>query len=169
MELRFLHGDFGNIKYKLQYRDEWDGKQAPTEWIDVPVKEQETASYCPCGEEMVDGKCPLSDDPNDGIAIDDGSGGRSSDGLPFPPAYPMFSASDKKVTTLAERLRNNFYQHLFDWKAHKHKEGGCRIADEARNWAEEIIESINTSPNNVTMTVYQFKDILLAKIRDKNS
>ena len=34
MELRFLHGDFGNIKYKLQY------KSFPVEdWKDVPVVE----------------------------------------------------------------------------------------------------------------------------------
>jgi len=38
MELRFIHGDFGNIKYKLQYR-EFDMHNQITEWKDVPVVE----------------------------------------------------------------------------------------------------------------------------------
>ena len=39
MELRFLQGDFGNIKYKLQFR-EFDMHNQITEWKDVPcVKE----------------------------------------------------------------------------------------------------------------------------------
>ena len=52
MELRFLHGDFGNMKYKLQYNDYMTGT-----WRDIPVvedaptkplKEPEMHRNCKC-------------------------------------------------------------------------------------------------------------------------
>jgi len=52
MELRFLHGDFGNIKYKLQYRNPCPIKNEEYPWHDVPVVEEPCPSE-PCKAEGV--------------------------------------------------------------------------------------------------------------------
>lgn len=54
MELRFLKGDFGNIKYKLQSRPE-EGYV----WTDVPCVEEQLPK-CPCGV------CRKNDEEGDG-------------------------------------------------------------------------------------------------------
>lgn len=55
MELRFVHGNFGNIKYKLQYREPVKCSVATFsgEWQDVPCVEEEnekSSKSCKCGE-----------------------------------------------------------------------------------------------------------------------
>jgi predicted nucleic acid-binding Zn ribbon protein len=45
MELRFVHGDFGNIKYKLQYREPFNDKNM--DWKDVPCVESKEPDIAP--------------------------------------------------------------------------------------------------------------------------
>jgi len=50
MELRFVEGNFEHGKFKLQYRHEWDGTEAPTSWEDVPCVKENGPWVCnKCG------------------------------------------------------------------------------------------------------------------------